>query len=207
LEKEVASGKPPKVVAEVMEASIVDIPSNKNALALYDKNGQKLEGEAFQLALQSITKQETKKKDMNKVKLSAGISQKTGLPQEVEVSALEAFIEKTLSEKDALEAKLASMEQEKIDTLIETALSEGRITADQKEQFVKLAKQDFDLAKSTIEALPKSEKLSGKEKRVDTRLLDDRADWTFADWRKKDTAGLLRIKREDPELYAEILNK
>ncbi len=195
-----------KVVAEVMEASIVDIPSNKNALALYDESGKKLEGEAFELALQSITKPNNQKsKPMTKIKLSASVSQKTGLPQEAEVSEIETKLTALIDEKTTLEAKLKAVEEEKINTLIENALSDGRITADKKEHFKKLAQTDYDLAKATIESLPKAEKLSGKEK-PENKQLDDRSNWTFADWRKKDTAGLLRIKQEDPERYQQIIN-
>jgi len=194
-----------KVVAEVMEASIVDIPSNKNALALYDESGNKLEGEAFQLALSKITKQNQTEHTMTKIKLSAAISHKLGLPQEVETSEVEAKLEALHNENVAMQDKLKAIHEEKVKTLIDTALSEGRITADNKDKFEELAKANFDLAKSTIETLPKAEKLSGKEKPTDKHQ-GDRSDWTFDDWRKKDTAGLLRIKQEDPERYQQIIN-
>ena len=205
LESEKIGNNPPKVVAEVMEASIVDIPSNKNAIALYDKDGQKLEGDTFKLALQSISKPQSKSDTMTKIKLSATVSQKTGLPAELDLSAVEQKLTELADANSVMEEKLKALEEEKINALIDSALSDGRITADKKDDFKKLAQTDYDLAKATIEALPKAEKLAGKEKPTAT-MSDDRSNWTFADWRKKDTAGLLRIKAEDPERYQQIIN-
>ena len=199
---EKASGLPPKVEAEVFECSVCDIPSNSNAIVLYTKEGVKLEGKAFDLAVQTIT---TNKINTD-MKLNLDSYKALGLKSNADATAVDTAIVALSKERDTYKEQMALHKQEKVSTLIETALSEGKFLADKKEQFTELANQNFDLAKLTIEALPKKETLAGKEL-LSTSKSEDRDSWTFADWRQKDTKGLLAIKSEDPNRYAELLKK
>ncbi len=201
-----SENKPPRVIAEVLEASIVDIPANKNAIALYDKEGKKMEGEALQLTLNQIKTTTSKINKMNKIRLNDSLAEKTGVPVELSIPEVEKLLMELFEKNQQLEKQLKALEEEKINNLIEWAFREGRIDAGQKEKFKKLAQKDFDLAKSTLESLPKAERLPQSEKRSSNVLPDDRRNWTFEDWRKKDTPGLLRIKKEDPDLYNKIIN-
>ena len=199
---EKASGLPPKVEAEVFECSVCDIPSNSNAIVLYTKEGVKLEGKAFDLAVQTIT---TNKINTD-MKLNLDSYKALGLKSNADATAVDTAIVALSKERDTYKEQMALHKQEKVSTLIETALSEGKFLADKKEQFTELANQNFDLAKLTIEALPKKETLAGKEL-LSSSKSEDRDSWTFADWRQKDTKGLLAIKSEDPNRYAELLKK
>ena len=199
---EKASGLPPKVEAEVFECSVCDIPSNSNAIVLYTKEGVKLEGKAFDLAVQTIT---TNKINTD-MKLNLDSYKALGLKSNADATAVDTAIVALSKERDTYKEQMALHKQEKVSTLIETALSEGKFLADKKEQFTELANQNFDLAKLTIEALPKKETLAGKEL-LSSSKSEDRDSWTFADWRQKDTKGLLAIKSEDPNRYAELITK
>lgn len=202
LSVEKKEGQTPKVEAEVMECSVVDIPSNKNAITLYNSEGVKLKGEAFKLALSRILKPIKHNKEM---KLNAKSYVALGLIEGASDSDVNSAIE-TLSKKlKNLEAKEQAEIEQKVNQLITTALGEGRITADQKSHFEELASTNFELAKVTIAALPTKKELAGREKPENGG--EDRSDWTFSDWRKKDTAGLLAIKKDNPDKYKEIINK
>ncbi len=204
------SGEPPVVTAEVMEASIVDIPSNKNALALYDEAGNRLEGEAFELALQRIGKPISKPNSQNmELTFSKDTLQRLGLQPGADMQAVERAIELLAAERDQLLKQLEEIKQRQIDELLQAAIEDGRIDASTKEDFQRLGQTDFELFKKTLSGLPKAQKLPGAHPvpPVKHPLMAGREDWTFADWRKKDTPGLLRIKREAPDVYQEIINK
>lgn len=197
------TGEAPVVEAEVYECSIVDIPSNKNAVVLFDKNHQKLEGKELKLALDSIEK---KHKKEDKMKLSALTITALALVPNFTEADVDTAVAKLSADKEDLQKQLNDIQKEKVENLVSTALSCGQITADQKEKFEKLALQDFDLAKETIGSLPKKKKLSGQEETSEEET-EDRSAWTFKEWREKDTAGLLKIKATEPTEYAKIIKK
>ena len=198
-------GEAPVVEAEVFECSVCDIPSNANAVVLYDRDGMKLEGEHFKLTLDKFKYKPKKEEDS--MKLNAESLKTLGLTGTPEESAIDAAIKEMSDKNVLLSDKLKASESAKAKALVDTALSEGRIKATQKESFEKLAAQDFDLAKTTLESLPKGKRLAGKEESERTDLDGDRDKWTFKDWREKDTAGLLAMKTENPDGYAAILKK
>jgi hypothetical protein len=199
LSVEQTEGESPLVTAEVYECSIVDIPSNANSIILYSKEGVKLEGEALKLALNPKSK--TKPKKDTKMKLNAANILALSLSASADDNATNEAIALMVAKNVELQGIVDASQKQKITDLIKLGLTEGRFTADKKETFEKLAAQDFDLAKSTIEALPKKGKLSGKEQLGNREGSDDRSEWTFAKWAKEDTAGLLAIKKDDPERY------
>ncbi len=55
----------PIAEVEILECSVVDIPSNANAIVLYDNEGQKLEGKALELSLKDTLKRKSKPKKPN----------------------------------------------------------------------------------------------------------------------------------------------
>lgn len=199
-------GEAPSVVAEVLETSIVDVPSNANALALYDSNGEKLEGKAIELALQPISKKsKSQKKDT--MKLNTKTFTALGLETGASETEVDNAIQDIVKSNTEMTAKLKASETAKIDELINGAIKEGRLTADKKEQFEKLAASDFELAKSMIDDLPAKKTLSGKETSEDGKGANDRSDWTFDDYRKKDPEALLSMKADKPDEYATLLAK
>ena len=90
--------------------------------------------------------------------------------------------------------------------MIKLAIKDGRITADKKEQFIKLALADFDMAKTTLEAIPTLESLAGKVTHSTGKATStkDRMDWTYLRWAKEDPEGLKRLKETDPEAFEEL---
>jgi hypothetical protein len=197
-------GEPPIVEAEVYECSIVDIPSNKNAIVLYNDEGQRLEGEALNLALKPIKK--NKPKNKTEMKLNADNIKGLGLSAGANETETNQAIADLISKNAELTAKVDTAQKEKITDLINLGIREGRITAEKKETYEKLAATDYDLAKSAIMSFPKKKTLAGKEEEKGGGS-DDRSNWTFKEWREKDTVGLLSIKSSDPDRYAEILKK
>lgn len=197
-------GESPIVEAEVYECSIVDIPSNANAIVLYNEEGQKLEGEALKLALTPITKNKPiNKKEM---KLNATNIAALGLTAEATDAGVNTAIEGVIAENAKLKAEVDASKKEKVDNLVNLAFAEGRIAATEKDAFIELANTNFELATNTIAKLPSKKSLTGRAKE-EAGSGDERDAWTFKQWRKEDTAGLLSIKKSDPDKYAEIVQK
>lgn len=92
--------------------------------------------------------------------------------------------------------------------LVEAAFKAGKITAEQKPQYIQLAGTNYDLAKSTLDSIPAKKDLNGSaipSNNQSAAVVAGRETWTFDDWRKKDTVGLLKMKQENLEAYNALL--
>jgi ATP-dependent Clp endopeptidase proteolytic subunit ClpP len=120
-----------------------------------------------------------------------------------EINAKIAELNAKAQEGSTLRTQLEQIHNERIETEVSAAVSAGKITAVQTPRFVELGKKDFDLLKDTLAALPAKANLTQgiKPQNQNGGADDARADWTWADWTKKDTKGLLTMKAEDPERY------
>ncbi|MCK0203285.1 HK97 family phage prohead protease, partial [Ornithobacterium rhinotracheale] len=155
---------------ELLEASIVSIPSNANALRLYVDNRLLTREEVQNLCLSIENKENFNPEHMKKVQLSTAALLILGFAAAQELGA-EQINEAVLSldkQKKDLEAKL-QLSEEKVQAyekktkeekdkaivqMVSLAVKQGKITADKHQSFVDLAQQNFDLAKSTLDAIP-----------------------------------------------------
>lgn len=194
------------------ECSLTPIPSNGNALRLFDKEG-KLMSDKDVLTVLSSNKLNPKieiMKDLKTFIVALGLAADATEEQVLgAVKALKGEHTSLTSKKSELEQKLAEL-QTKVDEaktanitqLVDGAVTSGKIIAAEKDTYVKLATADFESTKSILDAkkahttLTAKLDVSGKEIPADPR-----AAWTFEDWSKKDSKALLTMKREKPEQY------
>lgn len=113
-------------------------------------------------------------------------------------------IQKVISERDAAVSKLTAQKEAQIKSMLDGAIASGKILPTEREQFEKLAKSDFDLAQSTIAKLQGKASIADTIDRTSAPTGEGREKWTFDDWRKKDPSGLLAMKKESPEAYANL---
>lgn len=185
------------------EVSLVSVPSNQNALKLYNVRGEAIPDDQVKLSIESLLNNNTGKK-MDKIILTAEAYAALGLTSaEADGKAISAAIMELKVRTEKAEKAIEEACKEKAMELVELAVKDGRITADKKGQFVKLALTDFSMAKETLEAIPVKESLSAKivHKATTTK---DRADWTYLKWAKEDPEGLKRLKETDPEAFEEL---
>ena len=102
------------------------------------------------------------------------------------------------------EQSLAEQKKLKAEALVDLAVKDGRITADKKEAFVKMALSDYETVKTTLEAIPTKESLSTKVKHSSSNAPEGREGWTYLKWAKEDPKGLQKMKDEDPEAFEEL---
>ncbi|WP_107039960.1 caudovirus prohead protease [Brumimicrobium mesophilum] len=159
--------------SQLMEGSIVSIPSNRKSLKLYTEDGDLMTEESVKLSIKQISKP---KIDMPKVALSFAALTALGLQSDEDSVALSAAVEKLAGEKTSLTAKLKAKTSElealeskveadndaKALSMVKNAITEGKITADKKEKFLKIAKADFTLAADFLSEIPAKKTLAGE---------------------------------------------
>lgn len=153
-------------------------------------------------------------KTMEEIKLTAealvalGI---TGEANEQAVSAavvsLQAKYDTEKKRADDLQGKLDAQATAAAEALVADAVKAGKITADRKDSFLELAKKDYTLAKSTLDAIPVRKSIADEVKGIKAGsdvIPADRAGWTRLKWLKEDPKGLAKIESEHPEAFKAI---
>ncbi len=193
---------------ELCEVSLVSVPSNRNALRLYNKQGEAIPDGQVRLSVEALLNINQKdRKEMDKIILTAEAYIALGLTSsQADGKAISAAIMELQARAEKAETELDKQKKLKAEALIALAVTEGRITADKKEQFVKLALADYDMAKTTLEAIPVKQTLSDKITRSPGKNTVDgsREDWTYLKWAKEDPDGLRKLKADDPEGFEEL---
>lgn len=191
---------------ELLEASPVGVPSNKSALRLYASDGKTvLKSDEIKLSLEQLIK--PKKTNMEKIKLSVEAAKVLNVgvePEATELNAavmeLSAKLKTTNDAKEKAEKALNDHKENMAKELVELSIKEGRITADKKESFVKLATSDFKQAQDLLAAMPAKENFSAQTKTGD-KTPAGREDWNYMKWLKEDAVGLKAMETNEPEKF------
>ena len=95
----------------------------------------------------------------------------------------------------------ANADAEKVNALVDQAIKDKKITADQKQTYVDLATASYDAAKTALDAMVSKPKLSADltPDKGDEDLDKARANWTLDDYMDKDPAAYEKMKIENPE--------
>ncbi len=178
---------------KLREVSICDIGSNDNALALYDANGKlvnlsagdenpvkllstknkNMESIATKLGLQATATesdilgkvQELQDKTTKMLTLSADTCTKLGIdPQSINAEAVETAVKSLSDRAEKAEKTLSDQSEAKCTALVDGAVSSGRITADLKETYLSMARNDYEAAEKAIKAIPAKETLADRTK-------------------------------------------
>lgn len=210
---------------ELVEASIVPVPSNRNSIAIYNVEGKILEESEIKtlcLAIDSeVPKLNLNINNMKKVILSLGTLVLLGFKDqptegldthEVESKILglsnELASVKTENEGLKLAAKTAKEAQEAALLLattqkVDLAVTQGKIPADKKEAFVKLGLSSPEILESTLAVIPAKNTLglgvsvpAGDGSVVAA---------TMEDFQKLSLDGQLSFKNDNPEAYKKLV--
>ena len=151
------------------EASIVDIGSNDNALALYDDNGVIItlsdEG-AIPLKELSTTNTNEHMDKLTELKKILNLNEGAGEQEIIAVIQPILVENKTLKETlKAIEDKEKQAKQDKAKSLVAEAIKDGRLQEKEDKSVSKawldLFEKDYDTALSTLEGLPKRDPIHG----------------------------------------------
>lgn len=202
--------------SELFEASIVAVPSNANAVKLYSASGELMDDEQITLSLAELKQTKPEKSNTSMKFLLSAVTVATlmsyGLkdpesPVEVdnavaklkaEFDAEKAAHELEKTQREALEAKIKEVEQAQLNALLEKAVTDGQILADQKDTFAALG---FDGAKKIIEGLPKKVSLGAQVGNTGGAAAGGTDPKTFDEFEKLPLAAQLEFKNANPEAY------
>lgn len=213
---------------ELHEASIVAIPSNSSALKLTMDGEELSDTDVKELCLSLLTPNpspkergipETFKTKNMTIKLSQLAFLALGLAAttvEAPAEQIESLILALSKEKEETQKKLdlsneqlnAYIQKEKdakakaVTEMVDAALAAGKITADKKQSFIELATANFELAKTTLDAIPAKQNFSaGINTPVNVSGVA-----TMEDFQKLSTEQQLAFKEQNPDAYQTILN-
>ena len=175
---------------ELMEASIVSIPSDAGAIRLMDENHNPVDFKTVKLSFEQHL-------NLNKM--------------EKEQTPKVAELEATITEKDKriaeLEAEAAEREKQQRESYLAAKVEDGTITEQERTHFAKLAEADFDSVKALLDSRPEQKRTSlanlAHEAKHDTATAD-RSNWSYLEWAKKDPAGLQRMRTENPKEFERL---
>lgn len=219
LEFEKKDGKSVLVRWELLEASIVPIPADPNAIVLYDENRQVLSAEKLQLKINENINQNLETMEKTSLTLSPATLLTLGLSGEPTAVVIEQAVQAQAKRIADLEAELKAAKAAEIDTCLSAAIESGKIIAEEKDHFAKLAASDFAAVKAIINAragkvTPAQTETVPATPAPGVSLADmarknaqaaSRADWDYIKWSKEDPKGLSQLKANDPATYAEIV--
>lgn len=195
---------------ELCEASLVGVPSNSQALKLYNDKMEPISDDSVLLSLQGMAANNQNKYTMAKevitlltaVAMTALGLQEGATPEDISnsVMSLSARLAAEKVKREEVEAKLSAIADKQAEQLVNDAIKLGKITADKKESFLKLAKQDFDLAKETIDSIPAKQSLSTKV--TNTSSGGGTVEFEKLSWDELDRKGLLlKFRTQNPEAF------
>lgn len=194
--------------SELTEITLCAIPSNKNAVKLYGEKGSELTTADLAQIKLSINQNTTEMK--NRAALIAALKLSADATDEQILDAVTKQNEKLQkAETDAAAAAELAL-TDKINLMVDTAVSDKKITAEQKPDFVKLAKLDFDGTKKILDGMKvvagKPMELVHSHNPEKPEGVKGREAWTYDDWATKDSRGLQLMKKDDPEKFNTLLN-
>ncbi len=145
--------KPTLTKSVLFEVSIVDISSNCNTLALYNRNHELIKEDQLHETIQLMLKPNPETITNPKPNPMKKIALFFGLPEdatEEQILAKASEVKLALDEKNAL---LLKYNDEKATALVEGAIASKKIAPEKKDTFLKLAKSDYDQAKDVIDGI------------------------------------------------------
>jgi hypothetical protein len=158
--------------SSIGEASIVDMPNCKNALAIRNSAGRNITLSASEEStealsyLTSLIQTDNMDRKLLATKLGlpenasdADISAKLTavMGEAAKITDINAEVVKLKGDKQELETKLSGLENEakeaKVNNLVDGAIAAKKLTAADRDKYVKLAKADYETTKELIESM------------------------------------------------------
>ena len=149
--------------------------------------------------------------------LAAEAGEKSVIDAVVTLQAAAQNVETLSEEKTALKAKIVELENSLVEsnkakatTLVENAITAGKIQEEQKSIWVENATTNFESAKLMLDGLKGASAsasiMDDKEINKDVDKSENRAEWGFEEWSKNDPSGLEKMQTENKAKYEAMFN-
>lgn len=209
----------PTVTKSVLkEISIVDIPSNKAAIQLYDSDGNSitLTDAGFPNTLPLLSKHHPNPSAMTELKKLAGMlslsdsSSLDDITQGIQAlqqgnKDLKDEVSKLKSQLNALNEATAKRLKDEAEAEITAAIADGRLTDTSAGNFRKLFEKDHETAMASLKSLTPGKKLSDFPAggvQSEGKLTHNGK--TFEELEKEDPQALADLRKSNPEAYKRL---
>lgn len=191
---------------ELVEASIVSIPSDAGAVRLFNEELEELSFDEVKLNF-NFNHNNQKKEPMAEVvfKLSQKTAESLNLTGDYTAKDVELAVLEKDREIETLKTSLKAMEQGLQNEFLSNAVKSGKITEAERLSYARLCEKGcFDEVKTIIESkkATASEKLADQVKK--SNLTAGRETWDYLKWMKEDPKGLARLKAENPKEFERL---
>lgn len=153
-----------------------------------------------------ITNTRNTPKNKVEMKLNAKSLEVLGLDENSTEEQINAAIEANQKKMQEMEQKEKTALKVRAEKLVTEAVTAGKILGSEKEQYLKDAEANYDLTERMLAKIPAKGNLGAMQKPETPKGGANTDSWSFDDWRKKDPKGLIAMKQNDPEAYAELVN-
>lgn len=136
-----------------------------------------------------------RKQLLSRLKLSADAT-------DAEIETALETLEAKASRTETLEANAKAQKEALAEALVSGAILSKKITADQKDNYMKLANADFDGTKAIIDGMQGVVKASTELEAHANGA--SRENWTLEDYQTKDPNALLELMQKDPEKFKKL---
>ena len=191
---------------ELVEASIVSIPSDAGAVRLYN---EKMEELSFDQVKINFNFSNNNQKPIHMAEVVFKLSHKTVESLKLDADYTPKDVELAVAEKDreieTLTAKLKVVEKQAQTDYLNNAVKAGKISEAERLSFEKMAEKGcFDDVKSMIDAKAESATETLADKVHRSNLTAGRETWDYLKWMKEDPRGLEKIKKENPKEFERL---
>ncbi|TWI22191.1 hypothetical protein [Sphingobacterium siyangense] len=203
---------------EMVEASIVPVPSNKKSLALYNEQRELMTDEQIKnicLSVRAVVPPTTttnQHSDMSKIKLSLAAlvalgftdTDKDGVEESMvneKITALHQQNTLLKTQNDTLTAEREAEKQKTNLAVVDAAIKDGKIEAKSKETFLSLFKTNPELAQSTLDSIPGKTGLAASVTNPSGGAAEVK---TLDDFQKLSLADQLNFKATQPDAYNKL---
>lgn len=188
---------------ELLEVSIVSVPSDAGAIVLYDQNRQVLSLDEFESLKLSFNN------PLNGKKMPFELSQKTKDSLQLSGEFTPKEVELAVAEKDKkitdLETQVLTLKEGQYSEYLENAEKAGKINATEKAEYLTLSKNGgFESVKKIVDARKETASASLVDQISKTDLSAGRESWDYIKWSKEDPKGLLKLKAENPKEFERL---
>lgn len=182
---------------ELLEVSLVTLPSNPSAVKLYSQQGTALSDEEAKQHIVQLKSNYTMPTPTPNP-LTPQTLALLGLGDSATLSDIHQAITQLTAEREQLQKELTDLHHEAGEALIQSAIDAGKIDASRRESFAQLYATDPELCSSILDAIPAPKSLAS---RLTSKAQPGRYD---DDWDTLDRKGLLaQLRADDPELFTQ----
>lgn len=192
---------------ELCEGSLAAVPANSGSICLYDAKMAILDAnDITTLCVQlssDYNKQSDNNKGMDKFVLTAAALTALSLNQDASAEAISNAIVALQQRCNDATTALQQHQLSVATSLVELAIKDGKITADLKDQYLELAKTNFDLAKKTLDGIPAKQSLAARVTNSGAPATGENSLVSLS-WDDLDKKGkLYELKMQNPDVYAQ----